>query len=112
MTQHMVARVMAKDIVDLLEPVEIEEEEGGGSLVPLQRPGRPLHLLQIAPVRQTRQRVMQRAVLHLDPRGLQRAIALFRQLVGKPERLGLFMVLGDIHVEPDKDRPFRRLRGN
>ncbi len=110
MPQHMVARVMAKDVVDLLEPVKVEEQKRGRPR--LRAAGgmlRLLHLFKITPVRKPVSASCS-ALYSISLRAASSSrFALFGQKVGQPERIGPFVVVGDVEVQPDQHRTFRRI---
>ena len=103
--QHKVAGIMAKDVIDLFETVQINVQDGRAFRAAVRPFGTlPLHLIQLAAVGQTGQRIMQRIVLHLGPRGLQFAVADGGKLVGGAQRFGMLVLFGGIPVDANQYR--------
>ena len=97
--QYAIARRVAQCVIDLLEVVDIHMEDADSHFA--LRQGVQL-LIQIAPVWQVRQRVVQRVIFHLRPGGFQIGIAQFRQFAGNFQLVSRNHFIGNITISANK----------
>ena len=102
MDQHGIACRMAQRIVDLLKAVEVDMQQGNASAAQIAMCRvAPQHFVEIAPVRQPRQTVMQGIELDAHARRFQLGIARFGDLLGVVQIFVAGHVLGNVPIGAD-----------
>ncbi len=105
MNQHPVAGVVAERVIDLLEAVQIDVKDSQTTAVLFRATGRLLNLpIEIPPVRQSRQVVMQGRVFYTCACDLQRLVARLRKVFRVFQFLLKLDILGHIPVRADEPR--------